>query len=179
MLKNPSETATDKICFSVLPQTSVTCFVFCKALLNPCRYRTTDSSIERRNPPYIVATSWGLQPKFWRICMNSFKPALFDDHAQAIAKRQYMQPSDGDIYGMFRRVAAWVASAEKSEQDKQYWSEQFYQLMASKRFAREGECWQVREPGTVTFSTVLCKGRPSITPAALKASWKWRPSWLW
>ena len=70
--------------------------------------------------------------------MNSFKPALFDDHAQAIAKRQYMQPSDGDIYGMFRRVAAWVASAEKSEQDKQYWSEQFYQLMASKRFCPGG-----------------------------------------
>jgi ribonucleoside-diphosphate reductase alpha chain len=70
--------------------------------------------------------------------MNSFKPALFDDHAQAIAKRQYMQPGDGDIYGMFRRVAAWVASAERSEQDKQYWSEQFYQLMASKRFCPGG-----------------------------------------
>ncbi|MGK0619493.1 adenosylcobalamin-dependent ribonucleoside-diphosphate reductase [Meiothermus cerbereus] len=70
--------------------------------------------------------------------MNSFKPALFDDHAQAIAKRQYMQPGDGDIYGMFRRVATWVASAEKSEQDKQYWSEQFYQLMASKRFCPGG-----------------------------------------
>ncbi|MDT7919775.1 MAG: LAGLIDADG family homing endonuclease [Meiothermus sp.] len=70
--------------------------------------------------------------------MNSFKPALFDDHAQAIAKRQYMQPGDGDIYGMFRRVAAWVASAERSEQDKQYWSVMFYQLMASKRFCPGG-----------------------------------------
>lgn len=70
--------------------------------------------------------------------MNSFKPALFDGHAQAIAERQYVQPGDGDVFGMFRRVASWVASAEKSEQDKQYWGEQFYQLMASKRFCPGG-----------------------------------------
>jgi ribonucleoside-diphosphate reductase alpha chain len=70
--------------------------------------------------------------------MNSFEPALFDDHAQAIAKRQYMQDSDGDVFGMFRRVAAWVALPEKSEQDKQYWGEQFYRLMASKRFCPGG-----------------------------------------
>ncbi len=70
--------------------------------------------------------------------MNSFKPALFDDHAQAIAKRQYMQSGDGDVFGMFRRVATWVASPEKSEQDKEYWGEQFYQLMASKRFCPGG-----------------------------------------
>ncbi len=70
--------------------------------------------------------------------MNRFEPALFDDHAQAIAKRQYMQPGDGDVFGMFRRVATWVASPEKSDQDKQYWAEQFYQLMASKRFCPGG-----------------------------------------
>ncbi|WP_027881637.1 intein-containing adenosylcobalamin-dependent ribonucleoside-diphosphate reductase [Meiothermus rufus] len=70
--------------------------------------------------------------------MQHFTPAVFDEHAQAIAKRQYMQPGDGDVCGMFRRVAAWVASAEKSEQDKQYWAEQFYQLMASKRFCPGG-----------------------------------------
>ncbi len=70
--------------------------------------------------------------------MQHFTPAVFDEHAQAIAKRQYMQPGDGDVFGMFRRVAAWVASAEKSEQDKQYWAEQFYQLMASKRFCPGG-----------------------------------------
>ncbi|GIW32522.1 MAG: hypothetical protein KatS3mg071_2696 [Meiothermus sp.] len=70
--------------------------------------------------------------------MNGFEPALFDDHAQAIAKRQYMQPGDGDVFGMFRRVATWVASPEKSEQDRQYWSEQFYRLMASKRFCPGG-----------------------------------------
>ncbi|MCS7067155.1 MAG: adenosylcobalamin-dependent ribonucleoside-diphosphate reductase [Meiothermus sp.] len=70
--------------------------------------------------------------------MNSFSPAPFDDHAQAIAKRQYMQPGDGDVFGMFRRVANWVASPEKSDQDKKYWAEQFYQLMASKRFCPGG-----------------------------------------
>lgn len=70
--------------------------------------------------------------------MNSFKPALFDDHAQAIAKRQYMQPGDGDVFGMFRRVATWVASTEKSDQEKEYWAEQFYQLMASKSFCPGG-----------------------------------------
>ena len=42
------------------------------------------------------------------------------------------------MLGMFRRVASWVASAEKSEQDKRYWGEQFYQLMASKRFCPGG-----------------------------------------
>lgn len=70
--------------------------------------------------------------------MNSFTPALFDDHARAIAERQYLQPGDGDVFGMFRRVASWVACAEKSEQDKRYWGEQFYQLMASKRFCPGG-----------------------------------------
>lgn len=70
--------------------------------------------------------------------MNSFTPALFDDHAQAIARRQYMQPDDGDVFGMFRRVATWVALPEKSEQDRKYWGEQFYQLMASKRFCPGG-----------------------------------------
>lgn len=70
--------------------------------------------------------------------MESFVPAHFDDHAQSIAKRQYMQPGDGDVFGMFRRVANWVATPEKSEQDKAYWGEQFFQLMASKRFCPGG-----------------------------------------
>ncbi|MER3489898.1 MAG: ribonucleoside-diphosphate reductase, adenosylcobalamin-dependent, partial [Meiothermus sp.] len=66
-----------------------------------------------------------------------FKPGHFDDHAQAIARRQYMQEGDGDVLGMFRRVADWVASPE-SEQNRAYWSEQFYRLMASKRFCPGG-----------------------------------------
>jgi ribonucleoside-diphosphate reductase alpha chain len=70
--------------------------------------------------------------------MESFVPAQFDDHAQSIAKRQYMQPGDGDVFGMFRRVANWVASPEKSEQDRQYWGQRFFELMASKRFCPGG-----------------------------------------
>lgn len=66
-----------------------------------------------------------------------FKPGHFDDHAQAIARRQYMQESDGDVLGMFRRVADWVAGAEKPE-DRARWSEAFFQLMASKRFCPGG-----------------------------------------
>lgn len=40
----------------------------------------------------------------------------FDEHAQAIAKRQYLQPGDGDILGMFRRVAREIARPEKPEE---------------------------------------------------------------
>jgi len=68
---------------------------------DPCRYYTTDSSIEYRNSHiWYAAMPRGPQPKFREEFMNGFKPALFDDHAQAIAKRQYMQPSDGDIYAL-------------------------------------------------------------------------------
>lgn len=69
--------------------------------------------------------------------MDAFEPAVFDDHARSIAKRQYMQDGDGDVFGMFRRVADWVASPEP-EQNRAYWSEQFYRLMASKRFCPGG-----------------------------------------
>ena len=71
--------------------------------------------------------------------MDSFVPAVFDDHAHSIANRQYMQPGDGDVFGMFRRVADWVAGAERGpEANKAYWSEMFYRLMASKRFCPGG-----------------------------------------
>ena len=62
---------------------------------------------------------------------------FFDDHAQAIAKRQYLQEGDGDILGMFRRVAREIAKVEKPE-DRAYWEEKFYNLMASKRFSPGG-----------------------------------------
>ncbi|HWG86090.1 MAG TPA: ribonucleotide reductase N-terminal alpha domain-containing protein, partial [Deinococcales bacterium] len=61
----------------------------------------------------------------------------FDEHAQAIAKRQYMTPEDGDVLGMFRRVATWVAGAEKPE-SRALWQSRFYELMASKRFCPGG-----------------------------------------
>jgi ribonucleoside-diphosphate reductase alpha chain len=62
----------------------------------------------------------------------------FDDHAQSIAKRQYMQPSDIDVYGMFRRIATWVSSAEKTPELRSKWGATFYDLMASKRFCPGG-----------------------------------------
>ncbi|RTI47247.1 ribonucleoside-diphosphate reductase [Thermus scotoductus] len=62
---------------------------------------------------------------------------FFDDHAQAIARRQYFQEGDGDILGMFRRVAREIAKVEKPE-DRVYWEEKFYDLTASKRFSPGG-----------------------------------------
>jgi ribonucleoside-diphosphate reductase alpha chain len=63
---------------------------------------------------------------------------FFDEHAQAIAKRQYMQPSDGDVFGMFKRIADWVSSAEKSPELKAKWGARFYDLIASKHFCPGG-----------------------------------------
>ncbi len=61
----------------------------------------------------------------------------FDDHAVAIAKRQYFQPGDEGLEGLFGRVAGWVASCEEGEQQAQY-ENAFYELMASKRFCPGG-----------------------------------------
>ena len=47
---------------------------------------------------------------------------FFDEHAQAIARRQYLQPGDGDILGMFRRVAREIAKAER-EEERSKWVE--------------------------------------------------------
>ncbi|MFZ8813916.1 MAG: LAGLIDADG family homing endonuclease [Thermus aquaticus] len=62
---------------------------------------------------------------------------FFDEHARAIAKRQYLQPGDGDILGMFRRVAREIARPEKPE-ERAYWEEKFYELMSTKRFSPGG-----------------------------------------
>ncbi|MDZ7800128.1 MAG: ribonucleotide reductase N-terminal alpha domain-containing protein [Trueperaceae bacterium] len=59
----------------------------------------------------------------------------FDPHAITIARRQYFQPGDEDLAGMFRRVAAWIAGPE---QDREAWTETFYDLMADKRFCPGG-----------------------------------------
>ncbi|MDL2343154.1 ribonucleotide reductase N-terminal alpha domain-containing protein [Deinococcus sp. MIMF12] len=66
-------------------------------------------------------------------------PALrhFDDNAQHIARRQYLQPGDGDIAGMFRRIAAWVAGAEAGEA-REHWAQRYYDLMAEKKFCPGG-----------------------------------------
>jgi ribonucleoside-diphosphate reductase alpha chain len=62
---------------------------------------------------------------------------FFDEHAQAIAKRQYLQPGDGDILGMFRRVAREIARPERPE-ERAFWEEKFYELMSTKRFSPGG-----------------------------------------
>jgi len=61
----------------------------------------------------------------------------FDEHAVMIAKRQYFQPGDDDLVGLFGRVAAWVASAE-TEDARAKTEEKFFDLMASKRFCPGG-----------------------------------------
>ncbi len=61
----------------------------------------------------------------------------FDEHAVAIAKRQYFRPDDGNLAGLFGRVAAWVASPE-AEGEREGLEETFFNLMASKRFCPGG-----------------------------------------
>jgi ribonucleoside-diphosphate reductase alpha chain len=63
--------------------------------------------------------------------------ASFDEHAVAIAKRQYFMPEDKDLLGMFRRVANWVAGSEEGEA-KAVYARAFYELMISKRFCPGG-----------------------------------------
>ncbi|MGM9320616.1 adenosylcobalamin-dependent ribonucleoside-diphosphate reductase [Deinococcus aquaticus] len=61
----------------------------------------------------------------------------FDDNAHHIARRQYLQSGDGDLSGMFRRIATWVAGAE-SESVRDHWAQQYYDLMAEKKFCPGG-----------------------------------------
>jgi ribonucleoside-diphosphate reductase alpha chain len=61
----------------------------------------------------------------------------FDDNALHIAKRQYMQESDGDISGMFWRIANWVAEGEEV-QARAHWAQKYFDLMASKKFCPGG-----------------------------------------
>ena len=61
----------------------------------------------------------------------------FDEHAVAIAKRQYFMPGDNDLAGLFSRVSNWVASPETGEARESY-AARFFDLMASKRFCPGG-----------------------------------------
>lgn len=65
------------------------------------------------------------------------KALNFDEHAQAIAKRQYFLPTDNTVYDMFQRVAEWVAKPEKARAKSKY-TKDFYNLMASKNFCPGG-----------------------------------------
>ncbi|PTA66562.1 LAGLIDADG family homing endonuclease [Deinococcus arcticus] len=61
----------------------------------------------------------------------------FDENAHHIAKRQYLQAGDGDLGGMFRRIATWVAGAEAPEA-RAHWAQQYFDLMAEKKFCPGG-----------------------------------------
>ncbi|WP_102127770.1 ribonucleotide reductase N-terminal alpha domain-containing protein [Deinococcus planocerae] len=61
----------------------------------------------------------------------------FDENAHHIARRQYLQPGDGDLGGMFRRIADWVAGAETPEA-RLAWAQKYYDLMAEKKFCPGG-----------------------------------------
>ncbi|WP_424950475.1 adenosylcobalamin-dependent ribonucleoside-diphosphate reductase [Deinococcus sp.] len=63
--------------------------------------------------------------------------ANFDENAQHIARRQYFQEGDGDLSGLFRRVADWVAAAEAPEA-RSDWAQKYYDLMADKKFCPGG-----------------------------------------
>jgi len=64
-------------------------------------------------------------------------PNPFDEHAVAIARRQYFLPGEKTVWDMFRRVADWVARAEP-EDKREEMAEAFYRLMAEKRFLPGG-----------------------------------------
>ena len=61
----------------------------------------------------------------------------FDENAQHIARRQYLQANDGDLSGMFWRIADWVAGAEAPEV-RAGWAQKYYDLMAEKKFCPGG-----------------------------------------
>ena len=61
----------------------------------------------------------------------------FDENALHIAKRQYMQPSDDGVAGLFSRVADWVAGAEVLEARAE-WAQKYFDLMAAKKFCPGG-----------------------------------------
>ncbi len=61
----------------------------------------------------------------------------FDENAHHIARRQYFQDSDGDLSGLFGRVANWVAAAEAPEA-RLGWAQKYYDLMAGKKFCPGG-----------------------------------------
>lgn len=61
----------------------------------------------------------------------------FDEHAIAIAQRQYFQDNDKDLAGLFHRVANWVAKPEPEDKRSQY-EQLFFDLMSTKRFCPGG-----------------------------------------
>lgn len=95
------------------------------------------------------------------------KTSIFDEHAKAIAERQYMQPGDGDVFGIFRRVANWVALPEE-ESARAEWASTFYELMASKRFCPGGRV--LAGAGTAHGNVLNCfvQGATAHPPASFE-----------
>ena len=88
--------------------------------------------------------------------------STFDDHAVAIAKRQYFQPQDNDLIDMFARVATWVAQPE-GEAVREGIRDQFLDLMVSKRFCPGGRvlAGAATQHGNV-LNCFVQDGRPEI-----------------
>src|SRR5690606_13715873 len=68
---------------------------------------------------------------------SSAVPGAFGDHAVKVAKRQYFQPGDEDVFDMFERVARWVAQPEPAER-RDVAAAEFYRLMVEQRFCPGG-----------------------------------------
>lgn len=68
---------------------------------------------------------------------SNVRPAAFGEHAVKVAKRQYFQPGDEDVFDMFERVARWVAQPEP-EHGREATAAEFYRLMVEQRFCPGG-----------------------------------------
>ncbi|WP_161881219.1 adenosylcobalamin-dependent ribonucleoside-diphosphate reductase [Deinococcus alpinitundrae] len=91
----------------------------------------------------------------------------FDDDAQHIAGRQYVQPGDHDIGGMFERIAQWVAGAEAPEAQLS-WAQKYYDLMAAKKFCPGGRV--LAGAGTQHGNVLNCfvQGATDFNPASFE-----------
>lgn len=66
--------------------------------------------------------------------------AHFSDSSVSIAARQYFQPEDENIPGLFRRVAGWIATPDPESEQAAY-AETYFNLMATKRFSPGGRVY--------------------------------------
>ncbi|MVN89191.1 adenosylcobalamin-dependent ribonucleoside-diphosphate reductase [Deinococcus sp. HMF7620] len=91
----------------------------------------------------------------------------FDENAHHIAGRQYLQPGDGDLGGMFRRIANWVAGAEAPDV-RPHWAQQYYDLMAEKKFCPGGRV--LAGAGTAHGNVLNCfvQGATENAPASFE-----------
>ncbi|HCE65357.1 MAG TPA: ribonucleoside-diphosphate reductase, partial [Deinococcus radiodurans] len=103
----------------------------------PCCAGALAASPSSPSPPPSARSSMTTAPDRSAPARTDKTTQHFDENAQHIAKRQYLQGNDGDISGMFWRIADWVAGAEAPEA-RQGWAQQYYDLMAEKKFCPGG-----------------------------------------